>query len=354
MKRRLVNSIRIVSAIVILSALLMSCKKEAQVSTQMEETFYVRNNGSDMPAFVYGNGASKVFIVVLHGGPGGSGLEYRGGTYSEQLEEKYAMVYWDQRHQGNSHGHLKDEDVTIDAMVEDTHVLIKTLKERYGNDISVFLMGHSWGGTLGTAYMIKNDYQHELKGWIEVDGAHDIPMLNVELVKMIQTIGGEEVAAGNNVADWEEMINFVNTLDTNNITFDQSGTLNGYGHRIEGLLSQLHHSNGENPSIGNYLFFSPNNPAISGVSGAQLPAAFMNEVEKKSMTDDLHKITIPTLIQWGKYDFVVPPALGYSAYNRISSTNKYLKIYEHSAHSPMNNEPDLFVQDIVNFIETHK
>ncbi len=345
---------RIGSLLGVVFVLLTACQKEPAVSTQMEESFYVRNGDADIPAFVYGNGASKVFILVVHGGPGGNGLEYRGGTYSEQLEEKYAMVYTDQRHQGNSHGHLAESEVTIDAMVEDLHLTVKTLKERYGNDISIFMMGHSWGGTLGTAYMIKEDYQNELAGWIEVDGAHDIPMLNIELVKMIQTIGGEELAAGNNTADWTEMIDFVNGLDTNNITSDQGGTLNGYGHRIEGLLSQLHESNGASPGLLNYLFFTPNNPATSGLSGLVLPKAFMDEVEAKSMTDDLHKITIPTLLQWGKYDFVVPPALGYSAFDKISSTNKYLKIYEHSAHSPMNNEPDLFVKDIVTFIDTYK
>lgn len=333
---------------------LVSCQKEPVVNEQMEETFYVRNGSADIPAFVYGNGTSKVFILLLHGGPGGNGLEYRGGTYSDQLESKYAVVYTDQRHQGNSHGHLSEDEVTIDAMVEDTYATVKTLKKRYGNDISIFLMGHSWGGTLGTAFMIKENYQHELKGWIEVDGAHDIPMLNVELVKMIQTIGSEEVAAGNNVSDWQEMIDFVNGLDTNNITSDQSGTLNGYGHKIEDLLSQLHHSEGASLGLLNYAFFSPSNPAISGITGIQLPKSFVNEIEAKSMTDDLYKITIPTLLQWGKYDFVVPPTLGYSAYNKISSADKYLKIYEHSAHSPMNNEPDLFVQDIVNFIEAHK
>ncbi|MFT5821143.1 MAG: pimeloyl-ACP methyl ester carboxylesterase [Crocinitomix sp.] len=345
---------KIGSLFVLVVLILGSCQKEPAVSTQMEESFYVRNGQVDIPAFVYGNGASKVFILVVHGGPGGNGLEYRGGTYSEQLEKKYAMVYTDQRHQGNSHGHLTDSEITVDAMVEDLHLTVTTLKERYGNDISIFMMGHSWGGTLGTAYMIKDDYQSELAGWIEVDGAHDIPKLNIELIKMIQTIGGDEVAAGNNVTDWNEMIGFVNGLDTNNITTDQGGTLNGYGHRIEALLSQLHHSEGASSGLLKTLFLSPNNPAISGLSGLQLPQAFMNEVEATSMTNDLYKITIPTLLQWGKYDFVVPPALGYSAFDKISSTHKYLKIYEHSAHSPMNNEPDLFVADIVTFIETYK
>lgn len=333
---------------------LISCQKEGQLDTQMEETLYLRSGGNDMPAFVRGNGESKVFILVLHGGPGGNGLEYRSGSYAEQLEEKYAMVYWDQRHQGNSQGHLTDEEVTLDAMVDDTYHMIRLLKTHYGEDISVFLFGHSWGGTLGTAFMLKNNYQDEVAGWIEANGAHDIPMLNVELVKMIQVIGGEEIEKGNNVQDWQEMVDFANSLDTNNIAFEDGSTLNGYAHRIEGLLDQIKTSEDEPVSIMQYLFFSPSNPMTSGMTGLQLPDSFQREVEETALTDRLNEINRPTLLLWGKYDFVVPPALGYSAYERIGTSEKYLKIYEHSAHSPMNNEPDLFVQDIVEFVELYR
>lgn len=340
--------------IIVVALIFVACQKEAVVSNQMEETFYVRNGGADIPAFVYGNGESKVFILILHGGPGGNGLEYRFGSYYKKLEEKYAVVYTDQRHQGNSHGHLGEEEVTVDAMVEDVYATVKTLKARYGNDISLFLMGHSWGGTLGSAYMVKEDYQNELNGWIEVSGAHDIPLLNRELVEMIKTIGNEEVTAGNNAADWEPILDYVNDIDPDAITFEQTGELNGYAHQIEDLIGELKQPENEPISIANYLFFSPNNPAASGLTGIQLPLSFLKEVEATALTDDLSKITIPTLLQWGKYDFVVPPALGYSAYDKISSTDKFLKIYEHSAHSPMNNEPDLFVQDMIDFIELYK
>jgi len=62
-----------------------------------------------MPAYLYGNFDSKTFIVLLHGGPGGNGLEYRSGKYAEMLEEQFAMVYWDQRGQGNSRGNYHQE-----------------------------------------------------------------------------------------------------------------------------------------------------------------------------------------------------------------------------------------------------
>ena len=98
----------------------------------MEETIYVRNQGADMPVFIRGNGASEVFIIFLHGGPGGNSLKYSTGSYSKTLEDKYAMVYWDQRGQGNSHGHPENSEMSINLMVEDTYALVKSLKLRYG------------------------------------------------------------------------------------------------------------------------------------------------------------------------------------------------------------------------------
>lgn len=346
---------QISSLIIILFVGLSSCKKEGLFSANMDETLYLRNGKSDMPVFVRGNGLSKVFVVVLHGGPGSSGLHYRSGKYAMVLEEHYAMVYWDQRHQGNSHGHLNEDEVTLDNMVDDTYYIIRMLKKRYGEDISVFLYGHSWGGTLGTAYMEKDDYQYEVKGWIESDGAHDFKRMPIEVVKMIQDIGGQELTNGNHVSDWQEMLDFVNDIDTSNITSKDFGKLNDYGYQTEKLLPQISHpSDDDLESSFHYIFLSPNNALTIETNDMQLPRSFRKDVAESSLTEDLVKIKTPTLLLWGKYDFVVPPMLGTTAFAKIGTTDKYLKIYEHSAHSPMYNEPDLYVTDIVAFIEQYK
>ncbi|MFK8046387.1 MAG: alpha/beta hydrolase, partial [Crocinitomicaceae bacterium] len=69
---------------------------------------------------------------------------------------------------------------------------------------------------------------------------------------------------------------------------------------------------------------------------------------------DLNKITIPSQFLWGKYDFVVPPAVGVDAYNRVSSVNKEIIIFEKSGHSPMSNEPVKFANSIIDFVELYK
>lgn len=330
--------------ILALSSLLTACKKE----TQPDDIITIRNEGGDMPAYVFGNKESKTFIVLLHGGPGGSGLGYRFGKFSEELEADYAMVYWDQRGQGMAHGNYKSDELTVELMVEDLHKLILALKHNYGSDISLFLMGHSWGGLLGTAYMVK-DYQKELKGWIEIDGAHDYVKNDPELVQMFKTIGSDQVLKGIQTEEWQPILDFVNTIDINNINYDQSVQLNQYGHKAEDFLREV--NEGDESFSFNYRV----DGTLSELSGNTTNSTLTNNgLDNMAFTNDLYKIVTPSLILWGRYDFVVPPALAFDAMNLIGTSDKELVFFEHSGHSPMSNEPDKFLQVTKAFINKYK
>ncbi|MCP4441917.1 MAG: alpha/beta hydrolase [Aureispira sp.] len=331
-----------------------SCSK-TELSTTQEDIIYVRSAGADIPAYVFGNGASKTFVVMIHGGPGGDGLEYRAGLSIKLLEEDYAFVYWDQRGQGMTHGAYSLDNLTVNTMADDLYALVKTLRAKYGEDISVFLMGHSWGGTLGTAYMVRENYQNAIEGWIEVDGAHDIPMLNKEGIQMFLTIGNDQVNKYAEAKDlWQEILDFADSVDTSNISTDESQKINDYGFKAEGYIQEITQDT-SNTYLNSFTWFTnPSNILINKSNNNNTAQQLMNEVESMSLTNQLHKITAPTLLLWGKYDFVVSPALAYSAYSLINSPDKELVIFDHSGHSPMDNEPLLFVQVVQDFIEKHK
>ena len=142
---------------------ILSC---GDVDLKQGDVLYLRHKGADMPAHVYGNIPSKTFMILLHGGPGGNGLEYRGGRYVEDLEKEIAVVYWDQRGQGNSRGNGHQETLNMDLLLDDLDQLVVMLKHQYGDDINLFLYGHSWGGTYGTKYMMSEARQVQFNGWI--------------------------------------------------------------------------------------------------------------------------------------------------------------------------------------------
>ncbi len=335
-----------------------SCQKSLKLETDLEEQFYFQNGKSNMPVWIYGNGKSKIFILTLHGGPGlGRGLELRVGSYAEKLEEKYAMVYWDQRAQGSSQGNLNKSDVTIDNMVEDVHTLIGILKARYGEDISVFLMGHSWGGTLSTAYLIKEDYQTEVKGWINIAGTPNSKFEQTESVTGIIAIGKEQIAKGSDVSEWQDILNELLKIDTTQteLSRDDNTILHKQEKRATKLLkSNINESQLKIKGFKSLRTPDPGTLLLINSLGQLLTRGFYKEIQKIDMIDDLSKITIPALIQGGKYDFGPPASVMKKVYDEIGSASKYLNIYEDSEHAAFETEPDLFNTNLINFIELHK
>ena len=344
--------------LVITSLSLPAC--ESDDPAFLEDVLYVRRNGADMPAYIYGNGASNTFVILLHGGPGGSGLEYRFGQYAADLEERYAMVYLDQRGQGMAQGNYSVPDVTIDEMVEDVRALALTLRHKYGDNISLFLMGHSWGGTLGSAVMVTQDYQNLFRGWIEVDGAHDLPLVYSAGIRLFQTIGTQQIAAGNSVDFWQEILDSVNLMnpDPAFALDDDILYLNQKGFEAEGELNSagvLNDSDfsGFDQQLTNSLVY---NNALTAWWSGNITNGRLTEagLEQYSATPLLNRITTPTLLLWGKYDFVVSPELGESALAQLGSTDKQLIIFDYSGHSPMDTEPDLFVTSVVSFVDRYR
>ncbi len=320
--------------------------------TALNETIFVKNNGADMPVYVRGNGASKCFVILVHGGPGGNGLEYSNGESQDILEEKFAFAYWDQRGQGMAQGHYTQSDITIGQMANDLKAVVLTMKKHYGSDSKIFVLGHSWGGTLGTAFMINDSNRVLIDGWIEADGAHDIPKINVEAIKMFRSISAEQIAEGNNVAKWQEISDWALAVDTNAITSDEGGEINSKAYEAEQMLLDdgILESGDESfaPLTG------PTNMLTSWLMGNYTSGVIHDEVEASSMTDALHLIDVPCLFLWGKYDFVVPPQLGKDGFNKVSSADKELVIFQYSGHSPMVNEPELFAAEIIEFINRNK
>jgi pimeloyl-ACP methyl ester carboxylesterase len=77
--------------------------------------------------------------------------------------------------------------------------------------------------------------------------------------------------------------------------------------------------------------------------------------EDLNMTSEMYKITIPTLILWGRHDGRLPVALAQEAYDNVGTnrSDKYVYIFENTAHCPYYEEPDLFAQRVKEFIDSY-
>ncbi|MFT5684104.1 MAG: pimeloyl-ACP methyl ester carboxylesterase [Myxococcota bacterium] len=327
-----------------ISMLLLGC------SGMLDDTFFLRVDGADLLIDAEGNPEPGAFILFLHGGPGGSGQAYNLGTWAERLEAEAVMVYLDQRGQGASQGSYSPESITIDRMVDDVIAVIGALKARYGDDIDLYLMGHSWGGLLGCATLLRAETRDELVGWIEIDGAHDVPLLNQYAVPMLLDQGREELEAGRNEVEWTEIVSFAEGVDLDRLTSDDSLSINRYAFEAEGLIEGITWDDGLSFwGQGGYLLASPESLLTAQWTGGQTNLLLDAEIEQTSLTDQLDRIDLPSLMLWGAYDFVVPVGLGEDA--ETLQSNGELVVLETSGHSPMFNQPNAVADNVLAFIE---
>lgn len=98
---------------------------------------------------------SDPLLVLIHGGPGG---DYRSLLPAKALaQEGFFVIFYDQRGTGLSQRVSRSQFEGADAiqlMIDDLDQLIRHFKKSPNQ--KVFLMGHSWGAMLATAYINQN------------------------------------------------------------------------------------------------------------------------------------------------------------------------------------------------------
>jgi pimeloyl-ACP methyl ester carboxylesterase len=166
------------------------------------------------------------------------------------------------------------------------------------------------------------------------------------------------IDGGFSIDFWNEVFEFVNELDT--ISDADISSLNSYGHSAEQYLANDGFITGQDNlnELLTYSYASKHNSITANVNLFFTNTGFgmFDEVSNTDFTNELHNITIPCLFLWGKYDFVIPPALGIEAYQNVSTPPKQKRmiIFETSAHSPMINQPQAFSDQVIQWIEEIK
>lgn len=332
--------------------------------------FFVEHKGAIMPVWVSGNTASNTFMIFLHGGPGDTCQYIHYLDEFKNIEKDVAVVYWDQRNSGHSQGNPDPSTFTIEQMTEDLKVVIEAVKSQYQVN-SLFAIGVSWGGQLGSHYLASPHKDPLFKGWIDVDGgmgfssAYDYSrqyMLNKIPEKLADNTLSQEKRklleegliwyqntpvmpdnAKNNSKD------FYNFLGLKHARYVQAA--GGYEYSEGVIQKKIFTLPIFDPTIAVDLLYIMSAPG--GLWG-KLPDSsipgFVNDA-------DLSKITIPTLYLWGRHDGILPVTYGQLKFSRltgVATADKSMVIFESSAHSPYIEEGPKFESEVRTFLAKYK
>lgn len=333
--------------LLIVAGLLVSCKKE--VLTEGDQ-FFLRSEGADMPVWVRGNQASKVFILVLHGGPGSYVSEYMGMPAFNSLEKEYAVVYWDQRASGDAQGNVQPESLTREQFVQDLDKLVELIRYKY-NQPTLFLLGHSWGGTLGTLYLLNAQRQNKMKGWIQVDGLHNDTAAYRLSREFVMKYAQKQIDAGNEVEKWQKIRQWY--LERPN---PEVGDRSDHPKYVDEAHGYYYQGNPVPEASLGAVFNSPR-AGLAELYNSRYVARHENQLlGGLDLSNQMQAITLPTLILWGKHDGILPVPLAQDYYAKLGTpaTQKSVVIFEASAHSPMAEEPAKFANEVIRFVNSHK
>ncbi len=354
----------LIAVSLLLLLLISGCSKEELFSEQSRHDLWLIHEDAKLPIVVEGNTLSKVFVILLHGGPGGSAQEFNasGKPFTDELEEDYAMVYYDQRNAGLSIGEWEEEKLTIEQHVEDLEKVIDLLRHHYSDDIQIFLTGHSWGGYLGSAFLLDTERQLKVKAWINIDGQIHRNRNILDILERIESIGAEQISNSVNATAWEAILDEVDLEKAKSITQYDVDAENNVFALIRAAERQIdrdgvleYRASSVTPSIysDNY---DPFRIVITNTGDRDISLRRQMYSFDAVMDTDLGNINLPSLSIYGYFDVNTPLHQGEYFIDKIGTleNDKALVILDKSGHSSMLNEPVALANEMKIWIEKYR
>jgi proline iminopeptidase len=252
---------------------------------------------------------------LVHGGPGGDHSGFKGSM--QPLTDRMQLVYFDHRGQGRS-ARGPRETYTLDNNVED----MEALRQYLGLE-KIVVIGQSYGGMVALAYATR--YPHNLSHLIAVVTAPDYRFL-ARAQEILAERGTEEqrrvaekLWAGTFETD-EELREY----------FDVMGPM--YARKFDAEKAKERRGRGI-------------------VSPDAINEGFGGFLRTYDVTDQLRKITCPTLVIAGRHDWICPPEWSELIASKIPHAD--LRIFEESGHSVSGDEPQAFFDVIRGFLPYH-
>lgn len=337
--------------------LIAGCQKEV---LKTDKHFYIKIGKSVLPVWITGNTTSNTFIVVIHGGPGAFSSLFDRSPAFEKLGQQYGLVYFDQSGTVNDQGTAGIEDVSENVFAEQTDAVVEYIRQNY-TGASVFLMGHSNGGAVGTNYLLDAARQAKVKGWIEVDGAHiklQSPIafnltknyvLNYANSKLL-----EEGLSKKERKMWEECVDFENSMTA--ITKQNQRAHTDWVGKARGYYYDPKNNLQFNDVVDLLLFSKTDMAAVTANQIQAINAPNQLNPPYDDYTPVMYRITVPSLIVSGRYDGILPVELVTYAINALGTpvADKHSFIFENSAHNPFDEEPELFYEKVKEFIDRYQ
>jgi len=345
-----INQKKIVSALfAVLGVIVMSgCATPISIGEQdakgLENTVKagVDINGDTNGMFITCTSVENPVLLFISGGPGVPEVwlnEAYADEYPNNIAQYFTVCYWDYYGEGLSYGSDIDaEDITIERLSYDAHVVAEYLKERFHKE-KIYLMAHSSGTNLGIHlaqtnaedfycyFAMGQDYVGTVSTRRYEEGYKFMKDLfekddNQKGLKMLDKLvsiddeGNFSIKKPKTIgADWEKVLLLAGCATTREMRSDAKDIFfKQMGCKCYTVTEKINYWRGK---------------------------ALMGETPySEYVIDDSKPALIPVVFLSGYYDYTTPITLSKELYEKLEAPEKYFYTFYESAHSPLWEEND--------------
>ena len=298
-------------------------------------------NGLNQWTLTRGRDSEAPILLVLHGGPGaGEFAWFR--AYNSSLENDFVVVHWDQRGAGKSFDSATPADtMNLEQYISDIDVLVDHLRTKFARE-RIAILGHSWGSLLGTIYVSR--HPEKVSAYIGTGQISD--MRANETSSYDFTLS--EAKRLNNVdaiTDLEELGRPPYGVSE---TIVQRGWLDEFG-------GGLTHENRSKLTLALDALSVPEFNLLDFIALVRSALFSMDHLWTEIATVNLDKtyvsFDVPVFFLLGRHDNQTPTSLSERYFGAITAPDKELFYFEHSAHAPPWEEPELFAEVMSTFVK---
>jgi pimeloyl-ACP methyl ester carboxylesterase len=290
---------------------------------------------------IHGENINNPVVLLVHGGPGNSEMPIM-RIATEKLINNFTIVIWDQRGSGKSYFLLKDKkSVTKENIENDCIELIDYLRKRFAKD-KIYFIGHSWGTVIGIDTILKNP--EKIAGYIGI--GQIVNVIPQEEISYDYTLmRAKEQNKKNDILTLEKIGKPINGLYKNRIKdlYTQRKLLLKFGGSLYGKTSYsqvypvlLRFEEYNICDLVNY--FSGNTLSLENI--------WNSDFVKINYFEQAQRIEVPIYFFVGRHDYQTSFELVESYFNFVKAPEKELIWFENSAHSPLYEETDKFVEEV--------
>jgi pimeloyl-ACP methyl ester carboxylesterase len=299
----------------------------------ISEKIHVNINGVPQGMFIMGKNVGNPVLLFVHGGT--AMPEYfLTQNYPTGLEQYLTVCWWDRRGAGLSYSaNVPPASLTVEQSILDALAVTNYLRRRFQKD-KIYMMAHSGGSLIGIQAAARSpELFHAYIGVGQMSNQLKSEMLSYEyMVERYKAIGNTKMVKQLEAAPVTMSVPLPNAyMKLRDRAMHGLGV--GTTHKMKSVMTGVFLASWQfrEYTLGEKLALWRGKFAADKILWDKMIAT--------DLTQQVQRLDLPVYFFHGKYDYTVSYPLAKAYLDALQAPIKGFYTFEHSAHSPMFEEP---------------